>query len=140
MVRPNSCLPGSEHLKAGHRLIQIRTLGMKTGQSGEGNGGVSFGSLQLTPICIFAIRPELPHHVAMQGLHHAYPCEHRRAAEIGDEYERLDRSLPCSAIGLLELENNSAGIGAATRQRNGIIEFARLTAVANAATLSCRVQ
>jgi hypothetical protein len=26
--------------------------------------------------------------------HDADPCEHRRAAEIGDEYERLDHGLP----------------------------------------------
>jgi hypothetical protein len=103
--------------------------------------------LPLAPMYFFAIGLELAHHVSLQLLHCADACKHCRSAEIGDEQERPDRNLPCSAIldDLLELENKGARIGSgnelpATRQRNGIIEFARPTTVADAATLSCRVR
>jgi hypothetical protein len=53
---------------------------------------------------IFAIGIIYPFDVAVQRYHDADPCEHRRAAEIGDEYERLDRGPAIPAARLLASE------------------------------------
>jgi hypothetical protein len=43
---------------------------------------------------VLSRRIELPNMATVQGTHHADPGEHRGAAEIGDQHQRLDRGLP----------------------------------------------
>jgi hypothetical protein len=52
--------------------------------------------LALAPT-LFAIVLELAHHVSLQRLHYADPCEYRGAAEIGDQDQGLHCGLPRSA-------------------------------------------
>ncbi|MDH2407073.1 hypothetical protein QCM77_45790, partial [Bradyrhizobium sp. SSUT18] len=79
-----------------------------------------------------AVRGELPNVMAVQCPHDADPREHRRAAKIGYQHQRLDGGLPFWRImlALRQLRDEGGGIVrgdqlAAIRQRDGIIECAR---------------
>jgi hypothetical protein len=85
--------------------------------------------------------------MAAQRFHHADVREHRRAAEIDDEYERLDRGLPFRQRGFFLRKASNVGRRfaqcpqlAAIGEGDRILEFARPARVANGASPSCRIR
>jgi hypothetical protein len=80
---------------------------------------------------VLAIWIEYPFDVAVQRSHDADPCEHRRAAKIGDKYERFDSGLPFRERGLFlrKASNVCRGVPQRTQhsavgEGDGVVEFA----------------
>jgi hypothetical protein len=63
-------------------------------RSAEATVSLIPSELSLAPMVILAVRIENALNVAVQGSQDANTREHRRAAEIGDQYQRLDCRLP----------------------------------------------
>jgi hypothetical protein len=68
-------------------------------------------TLATSPMMLFARRINHPLEVTVQGSHDAYPRQHRRAAALGDQQQRLRRGLPFRrfVLGLRKLRDVVAG-------------------------------
>ena len=78
----------------------------------------------------------------MKRSHHADPDEHRRAAMLGDQDQRLDRGLPCRRVvlGFRQLGDVVRGVAkrdelAATGQGDRVVEGARRASLGSMCSL-----
>jgi hypothetical protein len=101
----------------------------------------------LSPVRVFAIGIELPNDVTVQCPQDADARHHGRAVVLDDQEHRFNCGLPFRELlfGLGKLLDIFGGVLegdklAATGQRDGIVERAFPTPVANAARPSCRTR
>lgn len=65
--------------------------------------------LPFSPMMVLAIGIEHPLDATVQRFHDADPREHCRTAQVGNEYECLDRGLPLRQIGFVLREPGNIG-------------------------------
>jgi hypothetical protein len=63
--------------------------------------------LSLPPTRVFARRIKHPLDATVQGSHDADPRQHRRAAALGDQDQRLHRRLPFRRFVLVQLSDHA---------------------------------
>lgn len=81
--------------------------------------------------------------IPVERTHHADAREHCRAAESGDQHQRLDRGLPFRRVmlALWQLGNERCGIAERDQrvgQRDGIVKGALSASIAHLAATACR--